>query len=362
MSYLRGPLSRDQIRALKSGHVAAGADASARSGGVDRSAPVHAEPAPVPTRAATRESPSAGRVQPTRPVMPPGVEQFFIPTSDPAPVYTPVILGAARVSFSDTKLKINESRDVLFAAPITAGPVPVDWQMAAPVACAVRALTHEPAAAEARFAEIPQVALKPKSYPAWQKAFSQWLAHTQRVELKRHAPTKLTSHADESDRDFTARVHDALRAGRDADVASLRKKYAAKRHALTEKIRKAEAAVVREQEQASQQKTQTMLSAGAAVIGALFGRKAASTGTLGRATTAARGVGRSVKEAKDVQQAQENVRALQQQLETFDETVEQETQAITERFDTPIEFETISMTPKRGQVSVQFVALGWDPR
>jgi hypothetical protein len=69
-----------------------------------------------------------------------------------------------------------------------------------------------------------------------------------------------------------------------------------------------------------------------------------------------------MKEAQDVKQAQENVGALQAQLKAFDESVEQELQAIAARYEGPDEFETISLTPKRGQVSVQFVALGWDPR
>jgi hypothetical protein len=98
------------------------------------------------------------------------------------------------------------------------------------------------------------------------------------------------------------------------------------------------------------------------MIGALFGRKVASVGNLGRATTAARGVGRSMKETQDVKQAHENVQALQSQLKTFDEGVEQEIQAIAARYDVAAEFETIALAPKRGQVDVQFVALGWDPR
>ena len=32
------------------------------------------------------------------------------------------------------------------------------------------------------------------------------------------------------------------------------------------------------------------------------------------------------------------------------------------RYDAAPQLETVSLAPKRGQVAVQFVALGWDPR
>lgn len=105
-----------------------------------------------------------------------------------------------------------------------------------------------------------------------------------------------------------------------------------------------------------------MLSAGAAVIGALLGRKALNTGTLGRATTAARGVGRSMKEAEDVRQAQENADRLREQLAAFDQEVKDETHAIGARYDAPVELERLALAPKRGQVHVQFVGLGCEPR
>ena len=359
LSYLRGPLSRDQIRSLRT-----------------ESGPSRTQSDPVgPARAdsgPTRSDPGPARSDKgpkgSRPMVPPGIEQYFLPDAaggraDVAPpVYSPVAVGAARVSFSDTKLKINETRDVLFAAPISTGPVPVDWEAATELEIPVSALSQQPSSADATFEEVPAAALQPKNYAAWQKAFGQWLSQTQTIELKRDAATKLTSQAGESERDFVARVQDTRRGERDADVEGLRKKFAAKREALLERIRKAEAAVTREEQQASQQKTQTMLSTGAAMIGALFGRKVASVGNLGRATTAARGVGRTMKEAQDVKQAQANVEAMKGQLATFDAEVEQEIQAIAERYETPTEFESMSLTPKRGQVVVQFVALGWDPR
>jgi Mg-chelatase subunit ChlI len=201
----------------------------------------------------------------------------------------------------------------------------------------------------------------PRNYAAWEKAFKQWLTQNERVEVLRHRDSGLTSRPDEPEGDFKVRVQDAARASRDAAVETVRQKYAAKQAALAERLRRAEAAMSREAEQSSQQKLQAALSIGATLVGALLGRKTISTGTLGRATTAARGMGRTMKEAGDVQRASESVEAVRAQVSQLDDQVRQDTQAIAASFDRPPALERVTLLPKRGQVSVQLVALGWDP-
>lgn len=358
MSYLRGPVSREQIAQLMSGRTPSATPRSPAAAAPERRAPASAQ---------DRAAAPAGNGGGSRPVIPPGIEQYFIPdpaagrTDVGAPSYAPVILGAARIGFTDTKLGIDETRDVLYAVPVGAGAVAVDWQGARRLDVAPNDLRREPASSEATFEGLPAAAQEPKNYAAWQKSFSQWVSRSERIELLRHRDTKLTSKAGEDERDFKARVQDARRSLRDAAVEEVRRKYGAKRAALVERLRKAEAAVQREQQQASDSKTQTMLSFGAAAIGAMLGRKALNTGTLGRATTAARGVGRSMKEAGDVKRASETVEALQRQVEEIDELVKSESQEIAARSDSPLELDRVPLAPKRGQVSVQFVALGWDP-
>ena len=342
MSYLRGPMSREQLARIR-GPV---------SGSPVSGSPMSGSP--------VSGSPVAGSAAGAKPVLPPEINQYFIP--GPASVYSPVVVGAARVSFTDPKLAVQESRDVVYAAPIESGPLPVDWQTAERIEIAPADLRHDPPSPDAKYEPVPPAAQQKRNYAAWQKSFSQSLSQTERLELFRHRATKLTSTGGESERDFVARVQDTRRAARDADVEAIRRKFGSKRDTLAERLRKAEAAVDREQQQASDQKTQTMLSVGAAAIGALFGRKAMSSGTLGRATTAARGMGRSMKEAGDVKRANETVEAVREQLEAFDAMVLEQTQEVAAKYDVPVDIERVPLTPKRGQIEVQFVALGWRPR
>ena len=348
MSYLRGPLSRDQIKALTAASQPDAPSAAAVS-----------RPAAPAKRTAAAEGGTAAASAP--PVLPPEVQQYFLPTTEASPRYEPVVLGVAKVTFADTKLRISETRDIVAAAPIGTGAVPVDWAEAELLDVAPADLATAPETG-ATFAPVPRPAASAKSYAGWQKAFASWIASTQKLELQRHAGLKVTSNAGESERDFRIRVQNAQREARDAEVEDVRRRFAEKRARLDEKLRRAEQGVQRESEQASQAKLQTAVSVGATIFGALLGRKSISTSTLGRATTAARGMGRASKEQEDVKRAQENVDVAKQALADLDAQIAEETAAIAARFDADASrLESASVAPKRGAILVQFVALGWRP-
>ncbi|HJX41522.1 MAG TPA: hypothetical protein VJ345_08670, partial [Anaerolineales bacterium] len=166
----------------------------------------------------------------------------------------------------------------------------------------------------------------------------------------------------ESERDFRVRLQQVSREHRDQAVDRLRQKYAPKIASLQERIRRAQQALDREQEQVKDQKMQTAISVGATLIGAVFGRKAVST-TIGRATTAARGVSRTMKQQEDVGRVEDTVESLQQQLAALEEEFRLETAALESKLDPLSEsLESVSVRPKKSGISVQLVALAWAPR
>ena len=132
MSYLRGPLSRDQIRTLM-------ADRRPRPSTSPSPRQVTAKAPPASVSAST--APAGGP-----PVLPPGIQQVFLPraTAGQSPVYSPVVLGAARVAFSDATLGVEFSRDVVYSATVTDGPVPLDWSGATPIEFRSQALPTHP--------------------------------------------------------------------------------------------------------------------------------------------------------------------------------------------------------------------------
>jgi hypothetical protein len=158
------------------------------------------------------------------------------------------------------------------------------------------------------------------------------------------------------------RLQQSARERRDEAVERMRQKYAPRLAVLAERARRAEQAVQREAEQSRQSKIQTAISLGTTVLGAIFGRKTLSAGTIGRATTAARGAGRSYKESQDVARAQETVGAVKQQTDDLDAQMRAEVAELEARFDPALEqLETISVRPKKSDIDPRPVALLWAP-
>ena len=359
MSYLRGPLTRDQIRTL----MAPRKSTPVPQPGPAAKAVAGQRPQPAATAAA---SPSARPAGGERPVLPSEIQQFFVPATAAPPVssvlaYAPMAVGVASVGFSDAKRGLAHTRALTLLAEIDARLGSVAWAEGSALDMAAKDLESEPRA-DGRFLDLLPAAAKAKSYENWAKDLKAWLGQNQTLELFVSPSTGVVSAPGEAERDFRIRLQTVAREQRDAAVAKLRQTYAAKIATLDDRIRRAQQAVERESEQASAQKLQTVVSMGATVLGALFGSRKLSTSTLGRATTAARGVGRSVKEGQDIARAQDSLGAIQQQKAELEAQVQAEVDALGGAMDPLKEtLEPIVIRPKRTELNVQLVALAWAP-
>ncbi len=354
LSYLRGPLSRDQIKSLTAPARTAPAGTPAST---SAAAPQPATRSADPRRGAGSSDQAATT---ERPVVPPGIQEWFIKAPG-ATAYSPGVLGAARVSFSDRALGVDSTADLYYFAPVTDDAIQVDWATAERLDIRADDLSRAPAAPGARFAPLPAAAAQPKKYAAWEKSLKSWLGQNERITLLRHSTLDVISKPGESERDFRIRLQHEARGARDAAVDAVRRKFASKQAALAERLRRAQQAVERETQQASDSKMQTAVSVGATLLGALLGRKAVSASTLGRATTAARGVGRSMKEASDVKRAAESVDSVKAAIDALEGEIAEAVAGVTAKIDQDAPLEQVSLAPKRGQIEVQFVALAWKP-
>jgi hypothetical protein len=360
MSYLRGPLTRDQIKVLMAPRKTQQPPQARAGAGAPEAA------APAPRAAAQAPAASAMTAGGGRPVLPPEIQQFFVPASTSRPAsaelcYAPMAIGLASVGFSDARLGISVTRAVAVLAGIDPRLGSVEWSEGSDLGVSPKALASEPAA-DGRFLDLAPAAAKARSYDAWAKSFKSWLGQSQSLDVMKSPGTGLVSAPDETERDFRVRLQTAAREKRDQAVEQLRRKYAPRLAALDDKVRRAEQTVERESSQATQQKLQTAVSMGATVLGALFGRKTLSASTLGRATTAARGVGRTMKESQDIGLAQESLEAMRQQKADLEAQVQTEVNALGGAMDPLTEaLDRVTLKPKRTDLSVQLVALAWAP-
>ncbi|MEO8430229.1 MAG: ATP-binding protein [Acidobacteriota bacterium] len=351
MSYLRGPLTRSQIKTLMDPKRPEAAGGKGKAG---------AEARPAGKAAA---APSSSRSD--RPVMPPSISQYFVPVRGDGEagdiVYRAMLVGSAQVHFVEARTHTDSSDDVVVLAPVADAPDPVQWDRAERAAFPAADLDREPVAG-ARFEDPPAAAAAPKSWEGWTKDFAAWVFRTQRLDLLQSASGAEVSTPGETERDFRARLQQKTREARDAAAELLRRKYAARIEVIQDRERRAEQSVDREKEEATHQGIQTAISIGATVLGALLGRKAISATNIGRATTAARGAGRTMKQAGDVGRAKANVAAFQQQIAELESQLKDELDQTAAASDPLTEkLETVAVRPRKSDVSVRLVGLAWVP-
>lgn len=354
MSYLRGPLTRTQIKDLMDPYKAQNGQS------VSAVSPVAAAGVAAVTAAQPSQLESSIGAQPT---LAADVPQFFIPVrGNPAGlVYRPMLVGGARVRFSDTRRKIDDAREVVALTSVHNQVIPVNWEEAREVDLSLNDLEKMPVAGMS-FEGLPSAASSARSYTGWTRDFSSWLFGNQSLELFRSPSLGEISFPGEDERDFRVRLAQVAREHRDLQVENLRKKYASRINTLQERVRRAEQAVQREVDQASQSKVQTALSVGATLLGAFTGRKVVSATNINKAASALKNVGRSAQQHSDVSRAKETVDAHKKQLDELNAEFEREAEALESKIDPATEtFETILIKPKKTDIEIRLVALAWAP-
>jgi hypothetical protein len=346
LSYLRGPLTREQIKVL----------AEPMKKQWKETLPSQPTP-PSPLGPISSGTPSQAISQ--IPIIPPEIPHYFIPstqslsTNQPS-IYHPYLLGAAQIRFTNTKTKLDQMKDVLFLTPVTDEPIAVNWENSQQTTMNLSDLQKTPPA-NVLYAGVPTAALKAKNYSMWETDFTNWLLKTQKIELYKSQNLNSVSMIGETDRDFRIRLQQLAREKRDEEVTVLRQKYAQKFMKIDEQLRRGEIKVQEHEAQNRDQKYQTAISLGTTLLGGFLGKK-----TLGGFRTTSRDMGRSMKKKRESEYAKENYQALLEEKRLLDSQFQTEISTMDLKIN-PINetLETIIITPSKTNIVVRFIGLVW---
>ena len=349
LSYLAGPLTREQIAKLS---AATGAPrATTNSASATTAAP-----------GATAPRTSAATAGDTRPVLDPGITELFVRAPDGAAAassltYAPKLLARVKLHYVHSPADLDTWQTTTLLGELEPGEAAWNGASAAPGVA-----TDSAPPRDARFAPLPDDGARAASYRAWSKALAAWLYREKPLTVWRAASLNAWSRANESEGEFLGRLTALRRESRDREVEKTKARYASKIAALGEKIRKSEQRVDREREQYQAARGQAAISFGATVLGSLFGRKLGSSSSLGRATTTMRGAGRAVQQKADVDRAQEDVETSRRELAELEQEVQQELSRIAAAYDaTPSDVECVTVAPRKADISIEQIALAWVP-
>ena len=379
MSYLRGPLTRNQIKNLMDPMRSRVSEALSNEPVVHQAPSIQAPPAdeitaePVVTAPAD-QTPGAEVREDTKSapdssvhILPPGINQAYLPVrsrlgAGETIVYRPMALGSAQMAFVNDRINLRKSRELLMATAITDDVFPVDWSQALRLEELDLSEIETAPVEGAVYESLPASAADPKNYTKWSREYVDWLYRNEVLELMQSKQFKQVSEPGESERDFRVRLQQNAREERDAAMDKLRQKYNSRITTMEERVRKAEQAVSRQEDQAKQHKMQTAISVGTTLLGSFLGKSAINASTLGRATTAARGAGRAISKQEDIKRAAETLEVQRQRLEELEEEFKRETDLLAAAMD-PLteELESFTVKPLKKDIMLKMFALAWLP-
>jgi hypothetical protein len=363
MSYLRGPMTRDQIALAMRGMST---PAAAPAAPAPAMAPPTGPPQPAPI---TPAAPADPNLTPVMPDVGGGVAVRWV---DPAAPWLATVGGApasstyvaavaARVAmrYDDTKADVvhdEEYEAVLF--PLTSHPdvttaTAVDYddrdlREAAPSPCNYR-LTDAPIGDKAFWSQLP-------------KDLVDHLTRSRSLDIPTNAALKLYGRPGEGEAEFAARCQQAAAAKADEATAALRDKYEAKVARVRDQIAAAESAAdVAERQQKARSRDDLLSSAGSLLGGLLGGRKSTG-GLLGQLGRAAGRTGKTSAAGARVEAAKGKVDRLEAQLQEVEDELAKELTEIDAKWtSTAAAVTTTSIPLEKSDVKVTQLALAWIP-
>jgi hypothetical protein len=328
MSYLKGPLKRDEIALLMQGQKEAQSIAVETVGtlvnknqklesyqNIDSSIPQYFEPDPS------------------------GENHFFA-----------TLMAKSKVHFYNQRRGIDEERVILLSLALENDFQNIKWDSAREEEIDFERFPHI-APRQAKFQPLPSVVLEDKGLRRAIRELKETLYQEQNLELQRCIAPKLESKVGESSTDFLVRLQDMLSDKKERDIVKLQERYGKKEKVLTDRLSRAKERVAKE----SSDSTGSMIEAGIAVLGALFGKP--TPNKIGRAVS--RG-SKILKEHGEMGRATERVAKIEDELEELQDEFENKIDVLNEKYNVDkCEIETFAIRPRKTDIDVELCAVVW---
>ncbi|MDH3471113.1 MAG: DUF87 domain-containing protein [Acidimicrobiia bacterium] len=346
MSYLRGPLTKEQIGDLTEDSPQRAAVSSAAT----------TDPAVEEVAAdETTMVPAVAKGTPVAYLDPAAPWAAAIGIETAGKTYAAALAARVQLVFDDTPAKINHKEEwEAIAYPLTE---PFDPDKLVAVDYDDRDFrTEEPDGAVYRLPEAPLD--KAAYFKAAAIAVKEHLYRNQSISVLRNATLKLYSRPGESREEFEARCDEAAQTAADQEVVKLKDKLEAKMDRLREQVRTAEARLDELSVDVETRKRDELLSGAGKILGSLLGgrRNARSLSTLG----SKRGQVRRTEQRRAT--AQDKLTAKIEDLEDLELDAIEDVREINDEWaEKADQIEEMEVGLEKTDISVDDISLVWIP-
>ncbi|HKE78814.1 MAG TPA: hypothetical protein VKB54_05870, partial [Solirubrobacteraceae bacterium] len=347
MSYLRGPLTKDEVSTLMAQ--------------APRTAAAAAPAAPA--------APTPDDATPVAPAVASGINVAYLDAAAPWAASVEAAPGgerlrayvAARVSvrFNDTRAAIDERQEYeALYGPLDGG---LDLERETTVDFDDRDF-GEAAPAPAHYV-LPAAPIdKPAFFKEAERDIARRLVDRQALSLARNAKLKLTSRPGETPEQFRQRCDEAAQAAADAEASKIRDRLEAKQDRLRAAMEQAQRRVEELTIDERSRQTDELVAGAGAILGALFGGRRSTRSIARAASSAASRHGSSSRTGSRRQSAEAKVAQVQDDLHEVEQQILDEVQEIDAKWDAvAAEIDDVAIRPKATGVHVDRLMLVWVP-
>ncbi|MGH1489282.1 MAG: helicase HerA-like domain-containing protein [Acidimicrobiales bacterium] len=335
MSYLAGPLTREQIGRLMAPKLqailGAAAGGNVASGGGATSTPT-GDSAAQPAAAATPTAPTGPVLADDETAVPPSLPDSvvvryarsaapWLTDIDAVPGgdrLTPVLAARIDLLFDETKAKLRHTEEWEAIIPLTGDSIDVD--NAITVDFDDRDFVSE--APEGAIYVLPEFDITASAIKSAGAALKNKLTVDETVTLLHNAELKLWSRPEESAEEFAKRCDAAAEDGADAATEKIRAKLDKKRDSVEAALAKAEDRVAELEIKAQGRKQQQLVDIGASVLGSLLGGRSRTRGMASAARRMSSGSRQSASAKASLESAQNRAAEKIGQLEELEQDLQ----------------------------------------
>ncbi len=371
MSYLRGPMTGQQIGMLMRDRRSTTETEKETETGIDsdqvsEQAPAQAleQKSATNAMAQPRDASPDERTTTTRPAnkpaVEPGVDEVFVVDHDNSDKtrenpgkYQPYLCATVRVHFARVSLQLDHWETVTWLAKLDDAVMDDVWEESRRHADELD-LRDKPEAGVA-FGPLPIPAALSASYKTWTREFKKHLYREHALTIYRHKGLRVTSHANETEQAFRQRLMPMIGQQQAESADKCRARYATKLKRASEKLRKAEQRVGRETQQYKSARTSAWLTVFKTILSGLFGKR------ISRSTsTSARRMGYASTQKQDIAHARDDVAVAQEHLAELEQALADEIEILTEPIElASIELEPVTVRMRKSEIDVTRMSLAW---
>lgn len=340
LSYLKGPLSKDQITLLMQDKK------STPKIDTTQNQPQSKKPRAISN---TRSIP---------PILNDTITQtYHYSSQSESYVLTPYLALECEMAFVDNKLNIHKTKRVTHAINLYEKQNEISWDAIELIA--FKEPQNKPRNGSS-FEKLPPFIQEMRSLSNLSKDWQDYLYRNERLQILTNSALGIFADVGMSEEAFNMRVHDALEAAYEEEKSKQIIAFKKDELSLEKRLHTLEMRLDKEQADVSAKTTNMAITIGTSLLSAFLGGNLFSKTNASKVGTGARSASSVLKEKRDVTRIESQIEELVEQMEGLKETLAQKLEEMKASFDIRhFPNETYAIKPRRADIYDTKIKIAW---